>query len=64
MAKINQRVKIALTLESVFPFGKHKDQQVEDVIEDDSNYIAWVCEEEIFDFDEETLELISRKKIA
>ena len=55
---------MSLGLESVFTFGKHKDQQVEDVIEDDPKYIAWLVENDIADFDEETLELISKRGIA
>jgi hypothetical protein len=52
------------TLETLFKFGKHKGNQVEDVINDDPEYIAWLVEEDIVEFDEETLELISKKGIA
>lgn len=53
-----------LTLEDNFPFGKHKGQQVEDVIEDDPGYIAWVVENDVMTFDDETYELITKKGIA
>ncbi len=51
-------------LEDVFKFGKHIDQQLEDVIEDDPDYIEWLVGEGKVDFDDETLELITRKGIA
>jgi len=51
-------------LESIFTFGKHKNQQVADVIEDDPDYIRWVVENNVIEFDEETLELISKRRIA
>jgi len=50
-------------LDDIFTFGKHEHQQLEDVIEDDPDYIGWLAEKG-FDFDEETLELISKKGIA
>lgn len=55
---------MTLGLESNFPFGKHAGDQVEDVIEDDPEYIAWCVENDIVEFDEETLELITKRRIA
>lgn len=51
-------------LDDTFKFGKHKGDQVEDVIEDDPDYIAYCVEKDIVQFDEETLELITKKRIA
>lgn len=51
-------------LEDEFKFGKHKGHQLEDVIEDDPDYIEWCVKNEVVDFDEETLELISKKGIS
>lgn len=51
-------------LEDEFDFGKHKGKQLEDVIEDHPGYIEWLCKSEVVEFDEETLELISKKGIA
>lgn len=48
-------------LESIFKFGKHKGQQVEDVLEDDPQYIAYLIEENISDFDDEVVEKLSWK---
>ena len=53
-----------MTLEDLFTFGKHKGQQLEDIIEDDPDYIRWLCEETELHFDEEALELIAKKGIA
>lgn len=53
-----------MKLESIFTFGKHKNEQVEDVIEDDPEYIRWLVENDVVQFDEETLELLSKKRIA
>ena len=51
-------------LDDVFKFGKHKDDQLEDVIGDDPDYIEWCCDNDVVDFDEEVMELISKKGIA
>lgn len=53
-----------LGLDDEFKFGKHQGQQVEDVVEDDPDYIYWIVQNEICEFDDETLELIERKGIA
>lgn len=52
-----------LTLESIFDFGKHKDKQVEDVIEDFPRYISWMVENEVREFDTEVMELLAKKGI-
>jgi len=51
-------------LQDVFKFGKHKGEQLEDVIEDDPDYIRWCCENDIGGFDNEAPEVIARKRIA
>ena len=53
-----------MKLDDMFMFGKHITQQLEDVIEDDPDYIEWLVNNEVVNFDEETLELISKKGIA
>lgn len=50
-------------LEDIFLFGKHKGQQVEDVIVDDPGWVRWVVENDIAEFDEETLERITKEGI-
>jgi len=51
-------------LEDCFTFGRYRDMQLEDVIDDDPEYIAWCVEKGIVDFDEETMELITKRGIA
>lgn len=51
-------------LEDTFKFGKHIGHQLEDVIEDDPDYIRWCVSNDIVDFDDEALELIERKRIV
>ena len=55
---------ILLTLEDEFSFGKHKSEQVEDVIYDDPSYIAWVIEKEIVKFNATAMALIEKRKIV
>lgn len=63
--KIPQRRESGiLGLDDEFTFGKHRERQVEDVIEDDPSYIAWLVENDKVEFDEEVLELITRKGIV
>lgn len=54
-------------LDSLFTFGKYGPparEQLEDVIDDDPDYIRWLVENDIVDFDEEAMELITKKGIA
>lgn len=53
-----------LSLDDIFTFGKHKSHQVEDVIEDDPMYIRWLVEADVVTFDEEVMQLLSKKGIA
>jgi len=53
-----------MSIEDLFTFGKHKGEQLEDVIHDYPDYIAWCCENNVVEFDNEALELISKRGIA
>lgn len=53
-----------MSLDDLFTFGKHKGDQLEDVIYDDPDYIAWCCENGVVFFDDDALELISKRGIA
>lgn len=53
-----------LGLDSAMPFGKHKGEQIEDLIEDEPRYIEWLVSEDVVEFDEETLDTITKKGIA
>ncbi len=50
-----------LTLESILTFGKHSGKQVEDVLEDHPDYIQWMLDNEVREFDEETMFKFSEK---
>jgi len=51
-------------LDDLFTFGKHLNEQLEDVIEDNPDYIEWLIKNDVVIFDEEALEFISKKAIA
>lgn len=51
-------------LEDEFKFGKHKGHQLEDVIEDDPNYLEWCIKEDVIAFDEEAMELLTKRGIG
>lgn len=51
-------------LDDFFNYGLYRGMQLSDVIENHPGYIVWCCEQEIVDFDEEALELISKKGIV
>jgi len=52
---------LIMKLDSEFKFGKHKGEQLEDVIEDDPDYVRWLAEEKNFDFDEEVYDALERR---
>ena len=49
-----------ITLETVFWFGRHYGEQVEDVCHDDPGYIHWLTMEDNHDFDSEVIDLMER----
>ena len=49
-------------MDSTFKFGKHVGEQVEDVIEDDREYIVFLIEAKDWSFDEEVLERIEKTR--
>ena len=52
---------MTMTLESIFKFGKNKGKQVEDLLDDDPDYLTWCAENEVVEFDEECLEVMGRR---
>lgn len=56
--------RATLGLKDEFTFGKHKGKQVEDVLNDFPNYITWAISEGVVTFDEEAMEMITRKGAA
>lgn len=52
----------ALTLDTILDFGKYEGEQIEDIIEDDPNYITWMYEHN-FEFDDEAIKKLEEKKI-
>jgi len=52
-----------LRLSDVMPFGKHKGQEIEDLIHDHPDYLAWCVNEEVVNFDEEVINQLSERKI-
>lgn len=53
-----------MSLESIFTFGKHKGEQLEDVIHDDPDYVEYLIMNEVVGFDEEACELITKRGIS
>jgi len=56
-------MKLKLGLEDVLPKGHRKGEQIEDVIEDDPELIAYWYENDIATFDHEVIKLLEAKKI-
>lgn len=53
----------AMSLESTFRFGKYAGQQVEDIVEDDPNYIRWLSENSTYvEFDNAVLEALEKRE--
>lgn len=52
-----------LGLSDSMPFVKHKGREIEDLIYDEPNYLAWCVNEEIVVFDDEVTKQLEEKKI-
>ena len=50
-----------MDLDSIFKFGKYKDCEVEDIIEDDPGYIRWLMENEVATFTAAVHECVARR---
>jgi hypothetical protein len=58
-SQVKKKVKLPKILK--FPFGKHKGEDVKDVVENDSEYCDWLLEQEWF---ERFADLIKEIKLA
>jgi len=52
-----------LRLSDSMPFGKHKGEEIEDLIYDQPGYLAWCVNEEVVIFDSEVIKQLEDKKI-
>ena len=52
-----------LGMDSILNFGKHEGEQIEDLIEDDPEYLAWLIEDRQKEFDEEVMQVLTKKRI-
>lgn len=52
-----------LTLEDIFLFGKHKGEQIEDVIVDDPSYFEYLMDNDFDDFADDVIKVLEKKKI-
>jgi len=50
-------------LDDVLDFGRYQGKQIEDVIEDHPDWIVWAIDRDVISFDDEVLELITKKGI-
>lgn len=52
-----------LRLSDKMPFGKHKGEEIEDLIYDHPGYMSWLFEEEIVVLDVEVIKQMEDRKI-
>jgi uncharacterized protein (DUF3820 family) len=52
-----------LRLTDTMPFGKYKGQEIEDLLYEAPNYLAWCANEEIVQFDEEVIKQMEDRKL-
>jgi len=55
--------KLVLGLEDHMPWGKHQDEQIEDLIYDDPDFIQWLCEQDLFEWAPDAQALIEKQKL-
>ena len=53
----------ALEMTDFMPFGKHKGQQVEDVMHDDPEYVSWLIDNDVMGFSEMVMQKAEDMKI-
>jgi len=47
-------------MDDLMPFGKYKGTEIEEIIEDDPQYMVWAVENMSIQFSEEVLEIVGR----
>lgn len=52
-----------LRLTDTMPFGKHKGEQIEDLIYDQPGYMAWLVEEDVVTLDHEVVKILEDRKV-
>ena len=52
-----------LELDDVMEFGKHKGCDVEDLIGDDPDYLAWLHERDVVEFSDELVTILEKNKV-
>lgn len=52
-----------LRLSDPMPFGKHEDEEIEDIIYDHPDYMAWLVRDEIIKLDSEVIKVLEDRKI-
>lgn len=50
-------------LDTIMPFGKHQGSMIEDIIDDDPDYMAWMYENDIVTFDLEVIRKLEDNKV-
>ena len=55
--------KRQMQYDSIFDFGKHFGFPVHEIIEHDPKYFAWLIENDVVEFDRETMEALEQRKI-
>jgi len=53
----------SLRLSDSMPFGKHKGEEIEDLIYDQPGYLAWCVNDEVVEFDSEVIKQLEDRKI-
>lgn len=54
---------MALRLSDTMKFGKHKGEEIEDLLYDDPSYLVWLVEEEVVELDSEVIEQMEQRKL-
>lgn len=52
-----------MNFDSIFTFGKHEDKMLEDVIEDDPNYMEWLVDNDVVSLAPEVMKRLAERKI-
>ncbi len=61
--RINMIKQDNVRLSDVLDFGKYKGEQVEDLLDDDPQYLAWCHDNDVIEFDVEVIAELEKRKI-
>jgi len=55
--------KEPLCMEDTLDFGKHAEEQIEDILQDDPQYLVWMYNNDVRQFEQDVIDALAERKL-